>query len=785
MGASILEDARLRPYLDDVRVWHGYMRHLGLPTIQDHPDTPLTDLFVAPALADRPVAPESNPRDWPEGKDILTLLSERRRLIVLGDPGSGKSTLVNWLAWLSAGGASGVLPEAMHDLLPLPMLARELRLRGVNTFAQLVDAFLARPVAAQLRDKRDAIFERLEQGRALILIDGIDEVSIDDRQSLREAVLDGWQRYRNLYWVATSRIVGYDECALEFPIEAFKTPDVSLGFLLREKLDSAQRTVYVMPFNPPRIAAFAQHWYRLRSLRPLADQDAASFLHAMQRDDTVQTLARTPQLLTLMALVFRVRAQLPDGRALLYDMITEAYLESIDRARHLGAEDRYPWREKRRWLARIGFEMQLLRGRTEGDEREMLASREQVVEWVRQAMHNSGYPADAVFAHEYLEWVARRSGLLLPRGEGLFAFVHLSFQEYFTALHLVEHLSDADWVVAQREGKVYPDGDKRVDAQAIADWARDQRWQEVMVFAFECFAHQPKEARRLSMWIFGEGLSELQAPTAAVVRADKTVASDPPRSELLARIVTNPHSGLTPSDREKGLQVALDYIQYAEGILVWRQPKDAYRPALRRLIGNVESRATLWRRLAGLRPKLLDLRGSGEIVLAELPEMRELNSLFVDGIGDSDLSALQRLPALRNLDLGSAPALTSLDGVLSSPGLLFLFGSPAPQVNLDALAALKEIEVLGLWGSPIERVDALAGLHKLLRLYLTPTATMDLGPLRQCRALEEVSLFGKVSSIVPLAHLPALKRLSLPKSIRLPKVLREREVDGKLKVERF
>lgn len=785
MAASILEDTRLRPYLDDVRVWHGYMRHLGLPTIQGHPDTPLTDLFVAPALAERPVSPESDPKDWPEGKDILALLSERRRLVVLGDPGSGKSTLVNWLAWLCAGGAASVLPEAMRDLLPLPMLARELRLRGVSKFAQLIDAFLARPVAEKLRDKRDAIVERLEHGRALILIDGIDEVSIDDRESLRRAVLDCWKRHPALYLVATSRIVGYDECALDLPPEEASTPDDSLGFLRHEKLDSAQKTVYVMPFNPPRVAAFAQHWYRLRSLRPLADQDAASFLHAVQRDDTVRTLARTPQLLTLMALVFRVRAQLPDGRALLYDMITEAYLESIDQTRHLGVEDRYPWREKRRWLARIGFEMQLLRSRDDGDERDMLANREQVVEWVRKAMHNSGYPADAVFAQNYLDWVARRSGLLLPRGEGLFSFVHLSFQEYFSALHLVEHLSDTDWVFAQREGKDYADGDERVSALAIAGWAGDERWQEVMVFAFESFAHQPKEARRLATWVFGEGFNGFRATTEVLGSDHKTIATDPSRAELLARVVTNPHSGLTPSDRESGLQMALDYVQSAERIFEWLEPSEQYRPALRRLMGNEVSRTAFWRRLAAQRVKLLDLHGGGEFMLTELPEMPQLKYLYFDGIGDADLSAVQRLPALSHLDLGSAPSLKTLDGLQSLLGLTYLFGSPAPLVNLDALATLEDIEVIGFWGAPIDRVEALVGLRKLRRLYFRPMATVDLEPLRQCQALEEVNLFGDVNSIVPLSHLPNLKRLFIPHSLHLPKALREREALGELKVDRF
>ena len=104
MAARLLSDTRLRAYLDDVRAWHGYVRFLGLPTIQYHPDTPLSDLFVAPLLSQQRVSPESSPDTWPPGRDIFSALHEHPRLVVLGDPGSGKSMIVNWLAWLLAGG---------------------------------------------------------------------------------------------------------------------------------------------------------------------------------------------------------------------------------------------------------------------------------------------------------------------------------------------------------------------------------------------------------------------------------------------------------------------------------------------------------------------------------------------------------------------------------------------------------------------------------------------------------------------------------------------------------
>ena len=175
----------------------------------------MSDLFVAPLLSQQRVSPESSPDTWPPGRDIFSALHEHPRLVVLGDPGSGKSMIVNWLAWLLAGGADGVLPPWLEDVLPIPLVASELRLDGIKRFDDLLDAFLDRPVAAHLKHNRDALTSALEQGQALLLLGGLDEVSLAMRESLRDAVFDGWRRFPAVRFLATSRIVGYEYCALD------------------------------------------------------------------------------------------------------------------------------------------------------------------------------------------------------------------------------------------------------------------------------------------------------------------------------------------------------------------------------------------------------------------------------------------------------------------------------------------------------------------------------------------------------------------------------------------
>ena len=108
-----------------------------------------------------------------------------------------------------------------------------------------------------------------------------------------------------------------------------------------------------------------------------------------------------------MALIHRVEATLPHGRALLYDRIAEAYLESIDTFRgvYSGA---YNLPQKKRWLARVGYEMQRRRKPEGGPgESELLVDSSEVTGWLDEEMKRGGTSAGLSTPKEFL--VLRRS----------------------------------------------------------------------------------------------------------------------------------------------------------------------------------------------------------------------------------------------------------------------------------------------------------------------------------------------------------------------------------------
>ena len=562
MIPNYFENPVLRPYLANVRNWQCYIRFLGLPDRRDNPDILIDRLFVTPLLARRYVSPDENPKSWTDDAEtLLDALAENSPLVILGDPGIGKSTFLNYVAWLLSRPAENSLIDRMGWRLPLPMVLRELPVRGVADFDGLLEAFLDREMSAPLREDDGRYLRRaLAEGQAFVLLDGIDELGDREaRENLRSAVFDGIARYPDCRWLLTSRIVGYDEVPFDsarsrrdeppFPEE----PDGELrdtilhrrplGLLpMRPESRGGQIPIrYIAPFDDRRIAAFARNWYvRREASASRASANADHLVRAVHADESILRLARVPNLLTMMALIHRIEATLPHGRALLYERIAEAYLESIDKFRGIESSP-HDLPRKKGWLARVGFEMQRLRMAEDAtDGTNILMDAATVREWLSGEMGRSDGVPDTPSAEEFLKVVGRRSGLFLPRGEGLYAFVHLSFQEYFAAVALKREVTRLRWA----KGNASSLGFGRA---TLAGWAGESLWRETFAFLFELLASEEDDDWHADLLdcVFGEGFLRLDG-----LESDEIALN---LGYLLARLIVNSRSGLPPLKRDEAI----------------------------------------------------------------------------------------------------------------------------------------------------------------------------------------------------------------------------------------
>jgi hypothetical protein len=263
-----------------------------------------------------------------EPQPLLALLTdeEREGLIILGDPGAGKTTFLLYLAVQLAQGQGeelGLGAERLPILLPLSAYAAALAEADVS-----LDDFLPRYYRDQnVRLDLCSLFgAALQSGQAVVLLDGLDEVRLAQR---RQQVVDRvedlitWHRGRGNRFVITSRIVGYREAPL------------SMEGLTQCTLED---------FRDGEIRQFAARWCAALERAALgetevaeweAERECAEFLATVNRNPGVRRLAANPLLLTILALMKRQGVALPERRADLYDTYVDTLLRTWNLARSL------------------------------------------------------------------------------------------------------------------------------------------------------------------------------------------------------------------------------------------------------------------------------------------------------------------------------------------------------------------------------------------------------------------------------------------------------------------
>lgn len=455
--------AELRPLdYDDEPTYRAQMAELyrelgfiGIPELKERRPITLQDIFIRLRTE----------RETPGGARGAGLaveesLREAERMVVLGDPGAGKTTLLKYLTVICAERqAEGQLGLRAGDGAPFLPVFISLREFAAKAAARDHDYSLLDYLYTHARERlllnlgRGFFEEALKSGRCLICLDGLDEIwTVGQRKAVCDAVRALAARFPRSRYIVTSRVVGYEEAPLD-------------------RREFVHHTV--LPLTDDDIREFVRRWYELRERDPARrKRQIDDLLATIERQPRIKTLAQNPLLLTIIALVHRIEAELPHERVKLYDKCVTALVETWEEVKGLTiAEKQRPfYRTRRRLLERLAFELhtraeqpgqvQMVK---EGD-LELLLTRF-LVENRRLGLADDPDAARDE-ARAFVRLARGRTGLLVERGEGVFGFPHLTFQEYLAACDIENRCiyggADAIW-------------------DAIKDRLHDPHWREVLL----------------------------------------------------------------------------------------------------------------------------------------------------------------------------------------------------------------------------------------------------------------------------------------------------------------
>lgn len=354
------------------------------------------------------------------------------REFILSDPGGGKSTLLKWMASVYC------FPEKYQDvdthlpqreLFPVWLRCRDIPEGSRPTIWTMIKDIAIRgewlPHGSNAVDFSLLVAKYLDEGKMLLLIDGLDEIGSEvDREHFVDQLRIFAELYPSASIIVTSRPTGVS--------------------LITQKKFSDFQYLQIDPLDPDDIKCLCLKWNQVvRGDTAEVRNDAKTLAEHIIENERVLRLASNPMLLTTLLLVERRVGRLPTKRVELYEEAIRVLLETWNSRGH--AQHRIDLDEARYQLAYIAYYMTT----RQTDRKTQLAriTRSELLKQLKNARRElAELISHAETPSQFIQNIEHRSALLIQKGyeenelgerEAVYEFQHLTFQEYLAAYALI------------------------------------------------------------------------------------------------------------------------------------------------------------------------------------------------------------------------------------------------------------------------------------------------------------------------------------------------------------
>ncbi|WP_089917156.1 NACHT domain-containing protein [Lentzea albida] len=711
------------------------------------------------------------------GLPVAAALADAHRVLIRGGAGAGKTTFLRWLA-MNALGQTRASGDEWLGLVPFFVPLRQ------YTTLPKPEEFIS-ATASMIEEEKPPgwVTARLKEGRALVLVDGVDELVWERRAEARRWLEELVTAYPGARYAITTRPAAVPEDWLE-----------DLDFAAFD----------LLPLSDKGVRDFVEAWHTAARDEPGLSRDArvwltdceARLVATLAKRPDLRRLASSPLLAGLLCALHQDRnMHLPRDRRSLYEAALDLLLVRWDEDRGLALPS-FSKEEQLVLLQRFAYS--LVRNR------ELTVPREEAVHRLGNAMR--GLRSHDIDPDDAMQRLLERAGLLREVPSERVQFVHRTFRDYLAAKEVVDagdlnllvdraHLDEWHDVVVMAVAHARPRERARVLMELLAgndDTRKDERGRDKLrLLALACLDQadviEPETARAQVT----AAAASLIPPTSfahadALAEAGSFVVDllpGPEASGEAAYVVrTLANIGGEGAWERIAEFVAVDHVMVIDELLrAWRNTPDAEKYA-RSVLSKVD-----------FGDRRVDVRGWHRIqFIMHLEKLR-----YVRCIGNiNPLDPLGAMPSLHRLELWQNEVMRDLSPLGISRSLKELHLSRCRPLGRIDLAPVKDLDELHLHFSRVdlesldggalrrlqirdsgtdEGLAALPDLPALRELAIDHRPPYPLAGLERWPTVTALEVFG-VPAVGDLRALPALDRLVVhqPESLARLEELRER-----------